>query len=381
MQSLLRFCDAELPWLIDSITALVGCESPTTDKAAVDACGRALAARLIAMGARVQVLPRVDAGDHLLAEFGYGPRQVLVLGHVDTVWPIGELRRQPLRRDGERIYGPGVYDMKAGLAIAMLAVRALAASPQGIPGRIVFLVTSDEETGSASSRSVIEHEARQSTAVFVMEPGLPGGALKTARKGCGQYILRVSGVAAHAGVEPERGASAILELARLVVALPQLADAAAGLTLNVGTIRGGTRPNVVPDDAVAAVDVRVMSTADAARIDASLRALRVHDPRTSIEVTGGFERPPLERTPAVAGLFRQAQAVAAELGRCLEEGATGGGSDGNFTAALGIPTLDGLGAVGGEAHAIGEHVEIASLPWRAALVAGLLQRILTDYTG
>jgi glutamate carboxypeptidase len=333
------------------------------------------------MGARVQVLPRADAGDHLLAEFGCGIRQVLVLGHVDTVWPIGELQRQPLRSDGERIYGPGVYDMKAGLAIAMLAVRALADSPQGIPGRIVFLFTSDEETGSASSRTAIEDEARRSAAVLVLEPGLPCGAVKTARKGCGQYTLRVSGVAAHAGVEPEKGASAILELARHVIALPRLADPASGLTLNVGTIRGGTRPNVVPDDAVAEVDVRVTSMADAARIDASLRALRVHDPRTSIEVTGGFERPPLERTPAIVDLYCQAQAVAAEMGRSLGEGATGGGSDGNFTAALGVPTLDGLGAVGGGAHAIGEHVEIASLPWRAALVAGLLRRILTGCTG
>jgi glutamate carboxypeptidase len=377
MRTLLQFCEAEQPWLIDTITTLAGCESPTTDKLAVNACGRALATRLTAMGGRVQVLPRVDAGDHLRAEFGRGTRQVLVLGHVDTVWPIGELQRQPVRSDGDRIYGPGVYDMKAGLTIAMLAVRALAHSPQGLPGRIVFLFTSDEETGSASSRPAIEDEARRSAAVLVLEPGLPGGAVKTARKGCGQYTLRVSGVAAHAGVEPEKGASAILELARHVVALPRLADHTSGLTLNVGTIRGGTRPNVVPDDAVATVDVRVTAMADAARIDASLRALRVHDSRTSIEVTGGFERPPLERTPAVVGLYRQAQAVASELGRSLGEGATGGGSDGNFTAALGVPTLDGLGAVGGGAHAIGEHVEIASLPWRAALVAGLLRRILT----
>jgi glutamate carboxypeptidase len=380
MHTLLRFCAAEQPWLVDTITTLVGCESPTTDKAAVDACGRILKTRLTAMGGRVHMLPRADAGDHLVAEFGGGTRQILVLGHVDTVWPIGELRRQPIRNDGERIYGPGVYDMKAGLAIAMLAVRALAASRERIPGRIVFLFTSDEETGSASSRSAIEAEARRSAAVLVVEPALPGGAVKTARKGCGQYTVHVSGVAAHAGVEPEKGASAILELARLVAALPRLADPDRGLSLNVGTIRGGTRPNVVPDDAVAEVDVRVSSMVDAARVDAALRALRVHDPRTSIEVTGGFERPPLERTPAVVDLYHQARAVAADLGRCLDEGATGGGSDGNFTAALGVPTLDGLGAIGGGAHAIGEHVEIVSLPWRAALLAGLLRRILAEQT-
>jgi glutamate carboxypeptidase len=373
---LLRFCEAERPWLLDTITTLVGCESPSTDKSAVDACGRTLAACLTAMQARVQVLSRADAGDHLRAEFGSGTCQVLVLGHFDTVWPVGELHRQPARRDDERLYGPGVYDMKAGLAIAMLAVRALAATAEGLPGRIVLLFTSDEETGSASSRSAIEEEARRSEAVLVLEPSLPGGAVKTARKGCGQYTLRVSGVAAHAGVEPDKGASAILELAHHVVALSSLADPASGLTLNVGTIRGGTRPNVVPDEAEAEVDVRVTSMADAARIDASLRALRVHDSRTSMVVTGGFERPPLERTPAVVDLYRQAEAVAAGLGRCLGEGSTGGGSDGNFTAALGVPTLDGLGAVGGGAHAVGEYVEITSLAWRAALVAGLLRRIL-----
>jgi glutamate carboxypeptidase len=377
MSSLLRFCDGEEPWLLDTITALVGCESPTTNKAAVDACGRTLMACLTAMGARVQVWPRTDAGDHLRAEFGSGTRQVLVLGHFDTVWSVGELQRQPVRSDGVRLYGPGVYDMKAGLAIAMLAVRALAATTVAMPGRVVLLFTSDEETGSASSRSSLEEEARRSDAVLVLEPALPGGAVKTARKGCGQYTLRVSGVAAHAGVEPENGASAIVELARQVVALAGLADPASGLTLNVGTIHGGTRPNVVPGEAEADVDVRVTSMADTARIDASLRALQVHDPRTSLEVTGGFERPPLERTPAVIDLYREAEAVAAELGRRLGEGSTGGGSDGNFTAAIGVPTLDGLGAVGGGAHAVGEYVEIESLAWRAALVAGLLQRILT----
>lgn len=380
MRTLLTYCQAELPWLIDAATALVRRESPTTDKAAADICGGELAARLAAMGARVTVLPRTDAGDHLRAEFGSGPRQVLVLGHFDTVWPVGELERQPLRREGGRLYGPGAYDMKAGLALGMLAVRALAASPEGLPGRIVFLCTSDEETGSASSRGIIEDEARRSEAALVLEPSLPGGAVKTSRKGCGQYKLRVSGVAAHAGIEPERGASAIHELARIVAALPYLADADRGLTVNVGTIRGGTRPNVVAASAEADVDVRVMSLADAAEVDAAFQALRPHDPRTTLDITGGFERPPLERTPAGAALYELARAAAAELGQNLGEGASGGGSDGNFTAALGVPTLDGLGAVGDGAHAVGEYVDEAELPRRAALVAGLLRRILARYT-
>lgn len=378
MRDLLAFCESEHAWAIETTRALVELESPSTDKAAADACGRELETRLTALGGRVQRLPRETAGDHVLAEFGCGDRQVLLLGHYDTVWPVGELARQPWREEDGRLFGPGVYDMKAGLALAMLAVRALQQSPDGLPGRVTFLVTSDEETGSETSRSIIEDEARRSAAVLVLEPSLPAGALKTSRKGCGQYTVGVQGIAAHAGVEPEKGASAVHELARLVSLVASWQDAARGLTINVGTLTGGTRPNVVAESAQAEVDVRVATLGDAERIDALMRALRPADARVSLEITGGFDRPPLERTEGVATLFGQAKAVAAELGRALGEGGTGGGSDGNLTAAAGVPTLDGLGAVGGGAHAVGEYVDASELPWRAALVAGLLRRILAS---
>ncbi len=381
MPSLLDYCQAELPWLIETTAALVAHESPTTDKAVADACGRELASRLEALGGRVQRLPRQTAGDHLLTDFGCGDRQVLLLGHFDTVWPVGELARQPWREHDGRLYGPGVYDMKAGLAIAMLAVRALQDSPEGLPGRVACLFTSDEETGSETSRAVIEDEARRSVAALVLEPALGDGGVKTWRKGCGQYVLRARGVAAHAGVEPEKGASAIHELVGQIPAIRALEDPSRGLTINIGQIGGGSRVNVVAEEAFASIDVRVTAQDDAARVDAALRALRPVDPRVSLHLDGGIDRPPMERSAPVLHLYEQARAVAEAFGRNLGEGGTGGGSDGNFTAAAGVPTLDGLGAVGGGAHALGEYVDVASLPWRAALLAGLLRRIFTGYTG
>jgi glutamate carboxypeptidase len=369
------FCRDEGPWLLDTIEALVSLESPTTDKAAVDRCGGALASRLEAIGGRVSRLPRQDRGDHLLAEFGCGTSQVLLLGHFDTVWPVGQLERMPLVRSNGRLHGPGVFDMKAGIAIGMLATRALLETGVAIARRIVMLWTTDEEVGSATSRAAIEDEARRSDAVLVLEPSLPGGAVKTARKGCGEYELRVRGVAAHAGIDPSKGASAIHELARQIVLVQKLQDLDRGVSVNVGTISGGTRTNVVAEEARAVVDVRAPTKADAAHVDAVFRALKAVDDRTTVSVTGGLDRPPLERTAQVARLYQQAFEVANELGQTLGEGSTGGGSDGNFTAALGVPTLDGLGAVGDGAHALHEHIDIASLPGRAALVAGLIARL------
>ncbi|HMJ83030.1 MAG TPA: M20 family metallopeptidase [Vicinamibacterales bacterium] len=373
--SLRDFCRDERPWLLDTIEALVNLESPTTDKAAVDQCGRALAARLEAIGGRVSRLPRADRGDHLLAEFGCGTSQILLLGHFDTVWPVGQLERMPLVRSNGRMHGPGVFDMKAGIAIGMLATRALLETGISLSHRIVMLWTTDEEVGSATSRAAIEDEARRSDAVLVLEPSLPGGAVKTARKGCGEYELRVRGVAAHAGIDPSKGASAIHELARQIVLVQKLQDLDRGVSVNVGIISGGTRTNVVAEEARAVIDVRAPTQADAARVDAAFRALKAVDSRTAVSVTGGMDRPPLERTAQVARLYEQAFEVARELGQALGEGSTGGGSDGNFTAALGVATLDGLGAVGDGAHALHEHVDIESLPDRAALVAGLIARI------
>ena len=376
MKSLLAYCEHELPWLLETIGALVRLESPSGDAEAINRCGAEFGRRLSALGGVVTRLPGGPAGDHLRAGFGAGVRQVLLLGHLDTVWPAGTIVDRPFLAEGDRLLGPGVFDMKAGLALAALAVRALAQGRGGLPGRIVLLATSDEETGSTASRSLIEAEAKMSDAVLVLEPALPGGALKTSRKGCGEFVLRVSGRAAHAGIEPERGASAVSELARQIIRVEALQDAAAGTTVNVGMIRGGSRPNVVAAAAEAVIDVRVATAGEAARIAAALQALAPADPRTQLTVTGGIDRPPMERSAAGAALFGLAREVAADLGRTLGEGGTGGGSDGNLTAAQGVPTLDGLGAVGGGAHADDEYVTVADLPWRAALLAGLLRRIL-----
>src|SRR5438105_137578 len=370
------FCRDQRAWILDTIEALVRLESPTTDKAAVDACGAELASRLTAIGGRVTTLPRAERGDHLLAEFGCGASQLLLLGHFDTVWPVGQLARMPLVRADGRLHGPGTFDMKAGIAIAMLAVRALLET--GAPPlarRVVMLWTSDEEVGSQSSRSVIEDEARRSDAVLVLEPSLPGGALKTSRKGCGRYEVIVKGVAAHAGIEPQKGASAVHELAHQILRMAALQDLSRGIAVNVVQVSGGFRSNVIPDDARAIVDVRAPTIDAAGTVASAFQKLQPCDRRTTVTATGGFDRPPLERSPAVVRLYNEARLVAADLGLDLKEGATGGGSDGNFTAALGVPTLDGLGAVGDGAHALHEHVDIESLPDRAALVAALITRL------
>jgi glutamate carboxypeptidase len=371
MDPLVAYCEAHLADLLETIEMLVRLESPSTDKAAVDRCGAELSRRLGALGADVEILPQRERGDHIRARLAGSGRPMLILGHFDTVWPVGTLERMPLRRDGDRLHGPGTFDMKAGIAIAMTAVAALRAAGRPHPP-ITMLWTTDEEIGSETSRAVIEAEARGAAAVLVLEPALPGGALKTARKGCGEFALTVHGVAAHAGVDPGKGASAIHELAAQIAAIERIQDLPRGISVNVGVISGGTRPNVVAEEARALIDVRAPTREAADAVQAALHALHPVKPGTRLTVKGGFERPPMERTPAVVRLFSLASAVASSLGRELQEGATGGGSDGNFTAALGVPTLDGLGAVGDGAHAAHEHVMMSALPWRAALVAGLL---------
>jgi glutamate carboxypeptidase len=375
LYDLQNFCRGEREWLLDTIEALVRLESPTTDKAAVDRCGGELASRLEAIGGRVTRLSRPERGDHLLAEFGCGASQILLLGHFDTVWPVGQLDRMPLTRSNGRLHGPGVFDMKAGIAIGMLATRALLETEVRPSHRIVMLWTTDEEVGSASSREAIEEEAQRSAAVLVLEPSLPGGAVKTSRKGCGGYRIVVRGIAAHAGIEPQKGASAVHELAHQILRVNGFQDLGRGISVNVVQVSGGLRSNVIPDEARAVVDVRVPTTAAASEVDAAFRALQPVDARTTVEASGGFDRPPLERSEQVARLYEQARDVARELGQDLAEGGTGGGSDGNFTAALGVPTLDGLGAIGDGAHALHEYIDIESMPARAALVAGLIGRV------
>lgn len=375
MQSLLSAADSHRDWAIAVIEDLVRLESPSGDVPALNRCGAALARHMTALGGRVTPVAAPGAGDHLRAEFGAGASQVLVLGHFDTVWPVGQLERMPLRLEDGRLYGPGTFDMKAGIAQALLAVRAILDSGQRQPHRLVMLWTTDEEVGSTTSRALIEAEAQHSRAVLVLEPSLPGGALKTARKGVGEFHVRATGIAAHAGVDPTRGASAIHELAWQVTRLAELTDLEKGVTVNVGLISGGSRSNVIAASAEAVVDVRIATMADAARVTSAITQLVPRDARVQLAASGGIDRPPLERTPQVAALFDLASVLAADMGRTLAEGTTGGGSDGNFTAALGIPTLDGLGAEGDGAHALHEHVLVDSLAFRAALVAGLILNV------
>ena len=369
---LLTWCREEERWLRNTIETFVRLESPSTDKAAVDRCGNEIAARLAEIGGRVTHLKQQERGDHLRADFGGDGRQIMMLGHFDTVWPVGQLDRMPFSEQDGRLHGPGIFDMKSGLSIGMLAVRAALKHRTKTMPRVVMIWTTDEEIGSTTSRAIIEAEARRSEAVLVLEPSLPGGAAKTSRKGCGEFQLTVHGVSAHAGIDPGKGASAIHELALQIAQITQLQDLTRGVSVNVGTISGGSRTNVVAERAQATIDVRVPTMADAAQLEQAFAALQPRLKGTRLEIHGGVERPPLERSPQVIRLFERARAVAATLGRELGEGGTGGGSDGNFTAALGVPTLDGLGPRGDGAHALHEHVEVDDLAWRAAFIAALL---------
>ena len=375
---LLGYCSSQSDWLLEFIEALVAIESPSDDLQAVNRCGAELASRLTALGAAMTRATPSTAGEHLRASFGSGERQVLLLGHFDTVWPVGQIQRMPLKRDAGRLHGPGVFDMKAGIGLATLATRALLAQGALDHARIVMLWTTDEEIGSTSSRALIETEAVKSEAVLVLEPSLPGGALKTSRKGVGLFELVVTGVSAHAGLDPGRGVSAVHELARQILDIEKLQQLDRGITVNVGLMRGGSRANVVAAEARATVDARAVTIADAREIESAMRSLRPHLKGAGLQVHGGFDRPPLERSPGVVKLYELARDVAREMGSDLAEGSAGGGSDGNFTAAIGVPTLDGLGAVGDGAHALHEHVVIGALAPRAALIAGLLGRLVSS---
>jgi glutamate carboxypeptidase len=371
------YCERHAGPLIEALETLARLESPSTDKEAVDRCGATLSRMLRDAGADVERIPQRERGDHLRARVSGAGRPVMLLGHFDTVWPVGTLERMPLRREGDRLHGPGTFDMKAGIAMALTAIAALRAT--AVPhAPIVALWTTDEEIGSASSRALIESEAQRCRAVLVLEPALPGGGLKTARKGCGEFELIVHGVAAHAGLDPGKGASAIHELASQIGAIERLQDLPRGISVNVGVISGGSRPNVVAEEARARVDARAPTRQSADAIESALRNLQPVRAGTRLTVRGGFDRPPMERSAASGRLFLLAREIASSMGHDLSEGSAGGGSDGNFTSAIGVPTLDGLGGVGDGAHAAHEHVDVRSLPWRAALVAGLLARLATE---
>jgi glutamate carboxypeptidase len=375
----LRFFQERKDQIVQTIRQLVETESPSDNKEAVDRLGALLAGRFEGLGGHAKFHRVQTLGDHLQVDFAgtRGGKPVLLLGHLDTVYPMGTLATMPCRVSDGRLWGPGSFDMKSGIAFMLHAIEALRAWHEDkLPRPVTILLVSDEEVGSDTSRLITENLAKKSAAVLVLEPSHgPKGAAKTARKGIGEYLLKVTGKAAHSGLDFEKGESAILELARQVIAISKLIDLKRGLTLNVGTAQGGTRVNVIPAEASAVLDVRVARKQDAAGIDRKLRSLKPFNRKCKLEITGGMNRPPMERTPTVAALYKKAAEIARLLGWKLEEAAVGGGSDGNFTAGLGIPTLDGLGGVGQGAHAAYESVLISELPRRVALLAELIASI------
>jgi len=372
MKDLLETLRRNMPETISLLEAVVNMDSPTVDKPLVDRLVRYLGTRFQTLGGSVEYIPAERFGDHLVARFdGASKSRLLILGHTDTVFPAGEVGRRPFRIENDRATGPGVFDMKAGITLIWAALRA--SGP--LPRPVTVLLTSDEEMGSPSSRELIEREAGAADAVLVLEPSLPGGGIKTSRKGVGRFTLMATGRAAHAGIDPSRGINAIEEIAHQIVLLQGMSDGARGTTVTVGVVQGGTRVNVVPAEAAVEIDVRITSNEEAARITELIRALRPRLPGATLHIRGGINRPPMERTSDTGRLFEIARKIGEELGIRIEEGSTGGASDGNFTAAMGIPTLDGLGPIGDGAHSLEEYVEIASLPERAALIAGLIRQI------
>jgi glutamate carboxypeptidase len=367
--------------IVSTIRELVEIESPSDNKAAVDRMAEAVAQKFSQLGgnADIRIHPAKDFGNHLQIDFDFpgksAAKPVLLLGHYDTVYPLGTLAAMPCRAVDNKLTGPGVFDMKSGIALMLHALAALQDWHKGLPRPVTVFLVSDEEVGSDSSRALTESLAKKAAAVLVLEPAYGSqGAVKTARKGVGGYLVKVTGKAAHAGLDFQKGVNAILELARQIEKISSFTDLKKGLTVNVGVVSGGSRTNVVPSEAAAQVDVRIARIKDAAGIDKQMRRLRPFNRKCKIEITGGINRPPMERTAGVSALYAQAAAIARELGWKLGEAAVGGGSDGNFTAGLGIPTLDGLGAVGDGAHAPHEHIVISELPRRAALIAGLIER-------
>jgi glutamate carboxypeptidase len=377
MRALLAGARRKQAALLNLIERLVRVESPSNDKEAVDNCVALVAVHAKALGGRVKLHRQRAYGDVLEARFGPKTKSgslkpVLLLGHLDTVWPLGTLKTMPCRVADGRLWGPGTLDMKAGVAMAFTALEMLIEA--GFPQReIVMLLNSEEEVGSPVSRPITETIAADCAAVFVLEPA-QGLAYKTARKGTGNWRIDIQGIAAHAGVDFEKGSSAIRELARIVETVSGWTDLPRGLTVSVGLAGGGSKTNVIPAEAWAEVDVRIARKANGPRIERKFSRLKPVDKRCNFTLTGGINRPPMERTRGTVRLYHQARELASELGITLDEAATGGASDGNFTSALGIPTLDGMGAVGEGAHARHESILVEHLAPRTALLAGMLMR-------
>ena len=383
-RELLKYCRSELDAMMDCLRRAVEIESPSNSKGDVDRMGRFAAREFKKAGGKVEFLKHTQAGDAILAEF-FGSastrpatvptaKGVLLLGHLDTVWEVGTLARMPFRLRAGRAYGPGIYDMKSGIVCGLWAIRALWALKIAPLAPVRFFLNPDEEISSLAFRDEITREAHKSCAALVLEPAARGGFLKTARKGVGEFRITAHGRSAHAGIEPAAGVNAISELARQLLRVEKFARPGQGLTLTAGMIQGGTRTNVVPERATAQVDVRIPRLKDRSQIEKKFFSLKPILAGARLEVEGGINRPPMER-PMAIGLFRKAQELGREMGFELQEASTGGGSDGNFTAAAGVPTLDGLGGVGNGAHSLDEHIVIQELPARAALLAALIASI------
>lgn len=370
----LRYFESRKEALVQTIREFVEVESPSDNKVAGDRMGSILARKFETLGGRPTVHRAEAYADNIQIDFAGKPdvKPVLLLGHFDTVYPLGTLAKMPCHITNGRLHGPGVLDMKSGITLMFYAIEALKAWHGTLPRPVTVFLVSDEEVGSGSSRKITEELARKSAAVLVLEPAA-GEAVKTARKGVGEYLLRVEGIAAHAGLDPSKGHSAICELARQITAVSKLNDLKQGISVNPGVIRGGTRTNVVAAEAEVEIDVRIKRASQAKHLDRKIRGLKPFDKRCKLRVEGGINRFPMERTAGVAALYKKAQGISKLLDWKLDEAAVGGGSDGNFTAGIGIPTLDGLGGVGEGAHAVHEYIVIAELPRRALLLAGMIE--------
>jgi glutamate carboxypeptidase len=385
MLDLLNHYTARREAILNSIRELVEHESKSREESRLNEIADFVAGQLREIGGRVELIPQTGYGTHLRAGFDFGhdkaERSVLVVGHLDTVWPVGTLERLPFRvtpaggSSRGSAHGPGIFDMKSGVAIAVESLRTIASWRLATKRPVVLLLTCDEEIGSKTSRPLIEEEAKNAAAALILEPPLAGGVVKTGRKGIGTFSVRALGRAAHAGLDPEKGVNAIVELAHQTLRLAGLNDYERGVTVSVGLIEGGSALNVVPASASAKVDVRFWTPEDGARLVAAIRGLTPATPGAQIEVSGGINRPPMQRSERNIALYEHARDLAAELGFDLKDGVVGGGSDGNFIAAMGTPVLDGLGVDGAGAHAEHEHIVIDDIPRRAALLTRLMQTV------
>ena len=375
MSQILDYLTSQQQAMLALLERWVNHDSPTFDKPAVDEMGQMIVEALVdAGGVLAQTYPQPDRGDHYRVTYGQGDRQISLLAHFDTVWPRGEAKKRPFTVENGFGRGPGVHDMKSGILIGLFALKAIHQLGLIPNHQLVYLLTSDEEIGSPTSRSLIEAEGEKSSYCLVLEGSL-GGPLTTWRKGVGNFRLDISGVPAHSGIEPQKGVSAIEELAYQIQTLHALTNLEQGVTVNVGTVSGGERANIIARQAQAEVDLRVMTRADGEEFTQRILNLQPHLSGCQLQVTGGINRWPFEETPAGLALFEKARTIARELGFEVGKTGSGGGSDGNFVAALGVPTLDGLGSLGGGAHSLTEHTTLDALPQRAALLAELMIRL------